>query len=102
MQRFFPVKKAVETVTVQDLIAAILYFLCADNFSGKKRQEAYNQAQKTAAFLQKRILASQQRLLCRAVWTSVAQITLALPMDNVIRLLRTALMTINPQVNDPD
>ena len=37
-----------------------------------------------------------------AVWTPVAQITLAPPMDNVIRLLRTALMTINPQVNDPD
>ena len=37
-----------------------------------------------------------------AVWTPVAQITLAPPMDNVIRLLRTALMTNNPRVNDPD
>ena len=30
MDRFFPVKKAVETVTVQDLVAAILFFRRAD------------------------------------------------------------------------
>ena len=36
MDRFFPVKKAVETVTVQDLIAVILYFRCADIFSEKR------------------------------------------------------------------
>ena len=36
------------------------------------------------------------------VWTPVAQITLAPPMDNVIYLQRRALMTINPKVNDPE
>ena len=66
MDRFFPVKKAVETVTAPDLVAAILFFRCADIFSGKRRETAYNLAQKSAAFLQKRVLASQQRLLCRA------------------------------------
>ena len=66
MDRFFPVKKAVETVTLQALVAAILFFRCADIFSGKQRQTAYNLAQKSAAFLQKRVLASLQRLLCRA------------------------------------
>ena len=30
MDRLFLVKKAVETVTVQDLIATILYFRCAE------------------------------------------------------------------------
>ena len=34
MDRFFPVKKAVETVTAPDLVAAILFFRCADIFSG--------------------------------------------------------------------
>ena len=57
MDRCFPVKKAVETVTLQDLVAAVI-------FSGKRRQEAYNQAQKSAVFLQKRVLASRHRLLC--------------------------------------
>ena len=66
MDRSFPMKKAVETVTLQDLVAAVMFFRCADIFSGKRRQEAYNQAQTSAAFLQKRLLASQQRLLCRA------------------------------------
>ena len=65
MDHFFVVKKAVETFTVQDLIAAILYFQCADIFSGKRREAAYNQTQKTATFLQKWVLASKQRLLCR-------------------------------------
>ena len=50
MDRFFPVKKAVETVTVQALVAAILFFRCADIFSGKRRESAYNLAQKSAAF----------------------------------------------------
>ena len=45
MDCFFPVKKAVETVTLQDLVAAVMFFRCADIFSGKRRQEAYNQAQ---------------------------------------------------------
>ena len=36
MDRFFPVKKAVETVTAPDLVVAILFFRCADIFSGKK------------------------------------------------------------------
>ena len=48
MDRFFPVKKAVETVTLQDPVAAVMFFRCADIFSGKRRQEAYNQAQKNA------------------------------------------------------
>ena len=30
MDRFFPVKKAVETVTAPDLVAAILFFRCAE------------------------------------------------------------------------
>jgi len=121
--------------------AAILFFRCADIFSGKRRETAYNLAQKSAAFLQKRVLASQQRLLCRAakrgsadhcrilpyelhairhivqpnlyavmprntnllqhVWTPVAQITPALPMDSVIRLPRRVLMPSNPDLNDP-
>ena len=63
--RFCPVKKAVETVTVQHLIGAILYFR-RDIFSGERRGTAYSQVQKTAAFLQKRVLALQQWLLCRA------------------------------------
>ena len=37
MDRFFPVKKAVETVTAPDLVAAILFFRCADIFSGKRQ-----------------------------------------------------------------
>ena len=49
------------------MIAAVMYFRCADTFSGKQREAADNQAQKTAASLQKRVLASQQRLLCSAV-----------------------------------
>ena len=36
MDCFFPVEKAVESVTAQDLIAAILCFRCADIFSGKR------------------------------------------------------------------
>ena len=58
IDRFFPVKRAVENVTVQDLVAAILFFRCADIVIGKRRQTAYNLAQKSAAFLQKRVLAS--------------------------------------------
>ena len=50
MDRFSPVKKALETVTLQDLVAAVMFFRCADIFSGKRRQEAYNQTQKSAAF----------------------------------------------------
>ena len=36
-----------------------------------------------------------------AVWTPVAQITPALPMDSVIRLPRRVLMPSNPDLNDP-
>ena len=35
MDGFFPVKKAVETVTLQDLVAAVMFFRCADIFSGR-------------------------------------------------------------------
>ena len=49
MQRFFLIKKVVGLVTVQDLIAPMLYFRCTNIVSGKKREVAYNQAQKFAA-----------------------------------------------------
>ena len=81
MDRFFPVKKAVETVTAPDLVAAILFFRCADIFSGKRRETAYNLAQKSAAFLQKRVLASQQRLLCRAAKRGSADHCRILPYE---------------------
>ena len=81
MDRFFPVTKAVETVTVQDLVVAILFFRCADIFSGKRRETAYNLAQKSAAFLQKRVLASQQRLLCRAAKRGSADHCRILPYE---------------------
>ena len=34
MDRFFPVKIPVETVTLQDLVAAVMFFRCANIFSG--------------------------------------------------------------------
>ena len=37
-----------------------------------------------------------------AVWTPMATVALAPPMDNVIGLQRTALLRTTPQVNDPD
>ena len=81
MDGFFLVKKAVETVTVQDLVAAILFFRCADIFRGKRRETAYNLAQKSAAFLHKRVLASQQRLLCRAAKRGSADHRRILPYE---------------------
>ena len=71
----FPMMKAVETVTVQDLIAALLCFWCADIFSGKRREAAYNQAQTAAVFLQKQVLASNQRWIVIAVcWLTNSRI----------------------------
>ena len=83
MDRFFPVKTVMETVTFQDLIAAIRYFPCADIFSGKRRGVAYNQAQKTAAFffIHKRMLASQQRSLCKGAKHGSSDHCRILPYD---------------------
>ena len=39
MDRFFPGKKAVETVTLQDLAATVMFCRCADIFSGKRQEK---------------------------------------------------------------
>ena len=50
MDRFFPVKKAVETVTLRDLVAAVMFFRCADIFSGKRRQGGLQSSAKECCF----------------------------------------------------
>ena len=61
MECFLPVKKAVKTVTVQEIVAAIMYFRCTEAFNGKRREEAYNPAQKAAASVQKQALACSRQ-----------------------------------------
>ena len=51
---FPPVSTAVETATGEEKGAAIMYFRRTDASHGKRKAEAYNKAQKTAASIHKR------------------------------------------------
>ena len=51
MDCFFPVKTAVKTATVEDMVAPIIDFRCANAFNGKRSKEAFNQAQKPTSSL---------------------------------------------------
>ena len=64
--RFSPVKRAMSTARVEAMVAAIMCFRRTDAFHGKRKAEAYNEAQKAAALTQKPVLASQHRALCSA------------------------------------
>ena len=50
----FPLKKAVETATVEEMVVPIMYFRGTDAFNGTRKLKAHNEA---AAFIQEQILA---------------------------------------------